>query len=324
MRGTLSTQTSIVETIMRRFSCRTFSGEPIEESARAELAEAAAEMHTGPFGSRLRFGLAAATEKDGAALKRLGTYGTIRGATAFILGAAEPRGQNPPGTSATNPPGTSATNPPGTSATNPPGTSAMYLEDFGHAMERLILHATVLGLGTCWLGGFFTRGSFSRRIHATRDERIPAVAAVGRIFDLERAQQGLMRRGAGGSRRKAWEVYFHDGQFGAVLSREAAGAYALPLEMARWAPSASNRQPVRIVRIGTSWHFYIRRTPGYLPRFARTLTGIEDLQRVDSGIAMCHFELTAREQGLLGRWVVSPPAIALPDDLTEYSATWEG
>jgi len=288
----VSTQPSIVETIKARFSCRTFSGAPIGERDLADLREAAAAMHTGPFGSRLRFGLAAATADDGAALKRLGTYGTIRGATAFILGAAEARG--------------------------------MYLEDFGYAMERLVLHATELGLGTCWLGGFFTRGSFSRRIGAARGERIPSVAAVGRILDLDDAREGLMRRGAGGSRRKAWEVLFHDGGFGAPLTREAAGAYASPLEMARWAPSASNRQPVRIVRTGSSWHFFIRRTPGYPPGIARTLLRLEDLQRVDSGISMCHFELTAREQGLMGRWVVSQPSFPLPDELTEYSATWEG
>lgn len=296
----MTIQSSVVESVTRRFSCRTYSGEPIPEGARRELAEAAAAMRTGPFGSRLRFLLAAVSPGDSAALKRLGTYGTIRGATGFILGAAVPREQNPP------------------------GTSAMYLEDFGYAMEKLILQATALGLGTCWLGGFFTRGTFSRRIGASREECIPAVAAVGRIFDVQKARQGLMRRTAGGSRRKGWEVFFHDGEFGAALSPEAAGPYASPLEMARWAPSASNRQPVRIVRSGASWHFYIQRTPGYLPRFARTLTGIEDLQRVDSGIAMCHFELTAREQGLPGQWVVRAPSIRLPDALTEYSATWEG
>jgi nitroreductase len=294
----MTTQPSMVQLITQRFSCRTFSGEPLGQSDLASLTDAAGAMHTGPFGSRLRFGLAAATANDSAALKRLGTYGTIRGATAFILGAAEPRGPNPP------------------------GTSAMYLEDFGYAMERLILHATGLGLGTCWLGGFFTRGSFSRRIGAARGERIPAVTAVGRIGDLERARQGFLRRSAGGSRRKAWDVYFHEGGFDTPLTREAAGLFVSPLEMTRLSPSASNRQPTRVVRAGASWHFYIRRTPGYLPRFARTLTGIEDLQRVDSGIAMCHFELTARELGLTGRWVVSPPAIPLPDELTEYSATW--
>ena len=110
----------ITETITRRFSCRTFSGEALAEKDRVNLAEAAVAMTSGPFGSRLRFALAAATPGDTAALKRLGTYGMIRGASAFILGAAEPRG--------------------------------MYLEDFGYAMERLILHATGLGLGTCWVG----------------------------------------------------------------------------------------------------------------------------------------------------------------------------
>jgi nitroreductase len=281
----------IVDTITRRFSCRTFSGEALEEGDRVSLAETAAAMTTGPFGSRLRFALAAASVRDTTALKRLGTYGTIRGAAAFILGAAEPQG--------------------------------MYLEDFGYAMERLILHATDLGLGTCWIGGFFTRGSFSRRISASRGERIPSVAAVGRIPDRQKAEAGFMRRSVGGSRRKPWEELFFDGGFQTILTAEQAGAYASPLAMVRLAPSASNRQPWRVVRRGTAWHFFIRRTPGYPPRISRALMGIEDLQRVDSGIAMCHFELAAREQGLTGGWVVRPPSIPVPDTITEYSATWE-
>jgi hypothetical protein len=55
----------------------------------------------------------------------------------------------------------------------------------------------------------------------------------------------------------------------------------------------------------------------YLLQFA-------DLQRVDLGIAMCHFELTARELGLAGRWVVQDPNIAKPDDQTEYIVSWIG
>ncbi len=283
---------SITETMTQRFSCRTFSGGPLEERDRARLSEASAAMTSGPFGSRLRFSLAAAAARDTSALKRLGTYGTIRGATAFILGAAEPL--------------------------------SMYLEDFGYAMERLILLATDLGLGTCWLGGFFTRGTFSRRISLSRGERIPSVAAVGLVPDRDKAEAGFMRRSVGGSRRKPWEELFYDGGFGSVLTAERAGAYASPLAMVRLAPSASNRQPWRVVRSGASWHFFIRRTPGYPPRISRTLMGIEDLQRVDSGIAMCHFELSARELGLSGQWVIRPPSISLPDSFTEYSATWQG
>jgi hypothetical protein len=37
---------------------------------------------------------------------------------------------------------------------------------------------------------------------------------------------------------------------------------------------------------------------------------------------MCHFEQTARELGLGGRWVFDQPEIAGPDELTEYTASW--
>jgi hypothetical protein len=47
-----------------------------------------------------------------------------------------------------------------------------------------------------------------------------------------------------------------------------------------------------------------------------------DMQRIDMGIAMCHFEITAEELGLAGRWQVDEPAIFQPDELTEYLVTW--
>ena len=47
-----------------------------------------------------------------------------------------------------------------------------------------------------------------------------------------------------------------------------------------------------------------------------------DLQRLDMGIAMCHFELAADEAGFDGEWVVDDPGIELPDDLTEYTTSW--
>lgn len=287
----MSAPKSVIPVMNRRFSCRTYSGETLAETDRTRLAEAAAALRTGPFGSRLRFQLVSAAPGDEAALKELGTYGTIRGPAAFIIGAAE-RGPR-------------------------------YLEDYGHALEQLVLECTRLGLGTCWIGGFFRRGTFARRIHLSRAERVPAVISVGHVADPDKAQDGLMRRAAGGSRRKPWEALFHDGDFGRPLAPEQAGPWSTPLEMVRRAPSASNRQPWRVVRAGSSWHFFIHRTPGYPPRISRVLMGIEDLQRVDSGIAMCHFELAAREAGLGGAWVVRQPAIPLPDELTEYSATWE-
>jgi len=54
------------------------------------------------------------------------------------------------------------------------------------------------------------------------------------------------------------------------------------------------------------------------------LLRLADLQRVDMGIAMSHFELTAQELGLKGKWLVQEPEIDKPDSLTEYVASWAG
>ena len=48
------------------------------------------------------------------------------------------------------------------------------------------------------------------------------------------------------------------------------------------------------------------------------------MQRIDMGIAMCHFELTLREMGLPGQWLHAQPGIEKPDKLTEYIVTLQG
>ncbi len=76
----------------------------------------------------------------------------------------------------------------------------------------------------------------------------------------------------------------------------------------------------RIIKEGSAWHFYLQRTPGYMTE--EKLTQIADLQRMDMGIAISHFELTARELGLEGRWEMDEPEIEKADELTEYTASW--
>ena len=91
----------------------------------------------------------------------------------------------------------------------------------------------------------------------------------------------------------------------------------------RWAPSASNKQPWRIVRAEDAFHFYVARTRGYgRGSLLFRLLKLADLQRVDLGIAMCHFELVARESGLSGEWAVRDPGIAKPDSRTGYVVSW--
>ena len=289
----------ITEIIRQRFSCRTYLERPIEEEKRRRLQEEMASLRAGPLrdaphpvGAPLRFVLVAATEQDRNALRGLGTYGFIRGASGFIVGAV--------------------------------GPGIKGLEGYGYAMERLILLATDLGLGTCWLGGFFSRSRFADKVSPTDEEQVPAVAAVGTIADLAQARNTLLRRQVGADSRLPWEKLFFKGGFGVSLGREGAGAFAEPLEMVRWGPSASNKQPWRLIQNGNDWHFYLKRTAGYGRGLASALLGIADIQRLDMGIAMCHFELTARELGLRGGWVVHEPAIAKPDALTEYTVSWVG
>jgi hypothetical protein len=93
------------------------------------------------------------------------------------------------------------------------------------------------------------------------------------------------------------------------------------LEAVRLGPSASNKQPWRVLRDDGVWDFYLRRTPGYLrSNGGRRDNG--DLQRADMGIALCHWELTALELGLQGHWSGDRQDRRKTADLTEYTASW--
>jgi hypothetical protein len=277
----------ITEVITQRFSCRTYLEQPIAEEKRQKLAAHAASLSIGPLGTAARLQLIAASEEDRAVLRGLGTYGIIRGATGFLVGAVPDGPKN--------------------------------LEDYGYLLEDLILFATDLGLGTCWLGGTFNRSTFAARMELRPGELMPAVAAVGYVSDKRGFVDRMMRRGAGSSSRLPWEEIFFAGRFGVALTRKQSGAYTVPLEMLRLAPSASNKQPWRVIQDGAAWHFYLQRTPGYRQTH---LVQIPDLQRTDMGIALSHFELTAREVGLEGHWALQEPPLEKPNPLTEYSVTW--
>ena len=280
---------SMIELVGRRYSCRSYRPQAIETSLQSALMDYLSSDCVGPLGSRGRFKLVAAAAGDTASLKGLGTYGFIKDAPGFIVGAV------------------------------PTGPHAM--EDYGYLLERVILHATELGLGTCWLGGTFSKSNFAKKIELKKDEVLPAVTPVGYPLDGSR-ERDKIRKQAGSNFRHPAALLFFDGGFGNPISPEAAGPYWDVLEAVRWAPSASNKQPWRLVRTQSGWHFYLERTKGYgKGSIMFRLLGLGDLQRVDIGIAMCHFELVAKEKGLAGSWVLEDPSI--PSDKREYIVTWK-
>ncbi|MFA6412853.1 MAG: nitroreductase family protein [Syntrophales bacterium] len=282
--------TSIIKTIKMRRSCRTYEIRAIEQDKRIACEAFLTGNTTCPFGSKVRFTLSDMHQIKLEEMNVPGTYGVIQGAQFFIIGAV--------------------------------GKSEMAMEDFGYAMERNVLCATESGLGTCWLGGTFKRTGFARIIDLQKDELLPAVTPVGYPKQKKSLTDRIFRYVASSDKRKPWEQIFFLNNLETPLKGDQAGDFGQVLECLRIGPSASNRQPWRIIKEENSmkFHFYLKRTPGY-----GNLIGGISLQNIDMGIAMCHFELSAREMGLNGQWVrrIFPGAKAAPGGI-EYIVSWVG
>lgn len=187
---------------------------------------------------------------------------------------------------------------------------------FGYAFEKFVLYATSLGLGTVWLAATIDRKAFEKAVHLKEDEVMPAVTPLGFAAEKRSVREGMMRKGLKSDSRLPFEQLFFQDDFHKPLNQAASGIWNLPLEMVRLAPSATNKQPWRAVVEKDRVHFYEKKTKGY----AKESTG--DIQKVDLGIALCHFEIAAEESRLKGRFIQTDSGIPAAED-TEYIATFE-
>jgi hypothetical protein len=277
---------NVAETIKKRSSIRTYDG-AIENEKLHQIQDYLASNVKGPFGNQVRFQLIDVTEAEKSELKQLGTYGLIKGAHLFIAGAV----------------------------TN----NAQAMEDFGYCMEKNILTATALGLGTCWLGGALNRSTFAIKINASENEVIPAVTPLGYPAEKRTVMDSLVRTIAGSKKRQEFGTLFFLSDQNTPLDKLQCGKYAVPLESVRLAPSASNKQPWRVIKENEHniFHFYLKENAIY----NNMIKGIK-IQNLDLGIALCHFELAARELDLTGAWEVKEPKP--PADGLKYIASWIG
>ena len=187
---------------------------------------------------------------------------------------------------------------------------------FGYTFERLILYATSLGLGTVWLAATIDRKAFEKAIKLKSDEIMPAVTPIGYESNKSSIREILMRKAMKSDTRLSFEDIFYKDDFEHCLHEEDAGIWLIPLQMVQLAPSATNKQPWRIIKDTNKVHFYENKTKGY----DKNSTG--DIQKVDLGIAMCHLEIAVQELGLKGSFVKYKPTISLPEN-TEYIVTYE-
>lgn len=225
-----------------------------------------------------------AMEKD--TKLKLGTYGVIHGTNYFIAAIIN--------------------------------DSKLSLVNAGYVLEHVVLYAASLGLGTCWLAGTFNRSAFSQALEMKKGEVLPAIIALGypqkaRLHLID----SIFRKVAKSRTRKSWDQIFFNENFQTPLTHADAGQYAEAFEMLRWAPSASNKQPWRLLKQTNKIHFYIHR-----PVSGHGTTPFYNLPFVDLGIGMSHFELIANENGLTGSWgFEAPDIIDISNELT-YLTTW--
>lgn len=273
----------VMDLIGTRRSWRSYRDELLPEETKDRIRSFISGLPEPPFGSKMRFIIA---ESDRSRGKRpQGTYGVIKGASCFLVGILDPAGRG--------------------------------LEDFGYLFQSIILYLTSLDLGTCWLGGTFDSSLFSGKADLQKGELIPAVSPVGFIAEKRTLLDNAFVFFVGSKKRKPWAELFFRNSFRNSLVQGDAGAYAQALEMVRLAPSASNKQPWRIVMKDGGFHFYLQRTPGY-GKFVRTA----DLQRIDMGICMLHFQQTVHESGLTGKWEMHDPGIFELPEHTNYVVSW--
>lgn len=158
----------------------------------------------------------------------------------------------------------------------------------GFRMEQLVLKATEVGLGTCWIGGTFKESQFEDSCE--EGEQLQAIVATGVPASKMRLLERAGRLMAGSDKRKPFGKLFFDKLPNTPLSES--DIFGRSLEMMRLAPSSLNSQPWRAVVNGHKVDFY--------------LTGISRMHMIDLGIGLCHFYLMEKELGRKGEFIFNP------------------
>lgn len=280
----------IHELIQSRISCRSFKKQNLSEIQIIELKKTIAQLPEPPFKSSIRFLIVAAQQNDMNQMKKLGTYGSIKNPNAFIIGVCE--------------------------------DTKEALVDFGFLMELLVLKVEELNLGSCWLGGSFQKSRFAECASCTEEEIVPSVIAVGVPMENPTMMDRFIRLNAKSRKRKNWDALFFINDLHTPLSKEHENSIIDSLEMLRIAPSASNKQPWRVVleEETNAYHFILQRIGNYHKAF--NLLKLPDLQKVDLGIAMAHFDKSAQSRNRKGIWKrISLEHIELTEN-DEYIMSW--
>lgn len=242
------TYTDILSAMRERHSVRTYAGLPLTGAERSALLKVISEARS-PFAPPEDVSITLADFELSGPYKP-GTYGVINGASSFLLMGYE--------------------------------DNADARLAAGFTMEQVVLRATELGLGTCWIAATFRGTDFAAKADFPQGRELKIISPVGQAAEKRSLRERITRMVARSDKRRPFDELFFIGDFHRLLSRK--HTFAPALEMMRLAPSAMNSQPWRtLVDSDGAVHFYFDTS--------------DKLAHLDCGIGLCHFALAEQAAG---------------------------
>lgn len=241
------------ESIIVRRSRRRYDKRGLEPEMVSHLREFTSDLNNYTGGARVVL----VTESPEKVFKGIiGSYGQIKGAPAYAAFIGDAHNQ--------------------------------YIQEIvGYMGECFILEATSMGLGTCWVGGFFDSEVVKSQVTVADHEKVFAVTPVGFAVMEHDTEEKMVSGLVSSHKRKDLK-----GLTRGIPREQWPDWVKTALEAARLAPSAINRQP---------WRFLVEKDAITISVDSAFLQlGVS--KRLDCGIAMLHLELGARIQGVRGDW----------------------
>lgn len=237
----------ILQAMRERRSVRSFNGKPLSRETVDNLKKAVEESYT-LFSGNVTIRLKSFDLKGDF---KPSTYGVIKGASEFfLLGIRDDE------------------------------DSAL---SAGFRFEQVVLQATALGLGTCWIAATFKGSQFDSGEKWPDGESLRIICPVG-VPERQRLLEKLTRAALGSQNRKPFSSLFFEDDFKHPLNPD--NKFAESLQMLRIAPSSTNSQPWRALVSGEKVLFY------YKPKSPVSI--------LDMGIGICHFYETEKFNGYHG------------------------
>jgi nitroreductase len=272
---------SILDMIRSRTSCRTFKPAPLSPADKRSLEVFIRENNGGLEGERIPLTI---IEKEAGKKPMRLDYGVIKGHSAYIMGASK--------------------------------VSIDSRVNYGYIVEKVVLKATEMNIGTCWVG-YFDAEYFNADIKIGNGYEIPSIVVVGYPTETPSLLDKVVRFSTKAAKRLTWDALFFNYRSQTAISPESVEKYSDSLEMVRLAPSSGNTQPWRVFFDETANEFHFYKKPVSRKYEAK------GLHEIDIGIAMSHFELASMYKGLSGGWIrYTEESVKVMGDLS-YIATWK-